>query len=1299
MNTRHVLHRDIESRSTLDLTEVGAWRYASDPNTGVWCIAYAVNDAPAQIWIPGQPIPEEFGVAAHDADWLIVAHNDAFERAVEELILAPRYGWPIVPIQQHVCTMAMALASALPGSLDGAAEALNSPFRKDAEGQRLMRKMARPRKPRAGEDPNGLYWHDEPENQTRLQQYCMRDTDAERWLYQHVSPLTDSEQALWALDAVVNQRGFHTDGALLEAASRIAATASQAVQEELARITAGALTSTDQVAALLAWLAEHGCEVNNLRKPTLRHALRRRELDPVARRVIELRLGAAHAAAAKIDTLLAWRDIDGRVRGTLRYHGAGTGRWTGHGPQPQNFKRDSDGIDAKLAAIATGDLAYVAEHYSQPLEVVGDIARAMICATPGHRLLIGDFSGIESRVLAWVSGQQSKLEQWAKFDRTGDPKDEPYYLLGRSCGRPEESARSIGKTADLAFGYMGGPGAWDRLAPDDDTSTQDDKRRYQKTWRRLHPQAVQFWGGINRAAICAVRKPGTAFNCRRLTAISDGKTFLQISLPSGRSLSYPSPRLATDKFSNAMVMFKDNAAGKWIDCRYGQGAYGGLWTENIVQAIARDLLAAAMMLLEAAGYHIVLHVHDEIVCEAQIEFGSTQEFRNLITTLPGWAAGLPIAAKVRNGERFSKSEKPAPAPTPQTDYHDEINAGLKREGIEPINWAASSARCPDSGGPEITHQRPFVSVEPEAKHDPSVEISENSNDSENLDTTDASPKTNGARHAGNRFDADEDGYKSGEAPRGAATGRYIYKDAQGLLFMRVIRTSSKSFPTQHWQNGRWVNGWPPGPVIPYRLPELLAAPVSEPVWICEGEKDTDNVAALGLIATTNPGGAKVFQPELAQWFKGKELAYVLEDNDDAGREHTRKVLATLHGIVPSITVIAFPELPDKGDVSDWFDAGGNLKLLLARAEQARQRAKTSRAYVTSNLSTVKPRAVRWVWPGHLARGGLELIAGTPEIGKSQIHCQYIACATTGRDWPNGVPGIIPCRVVLLTAEDTIEDTLVPRLKAAKADLKLIEELKAIRRNNRDEMFLLGEDLDTLEQMIRDFGDVGLVTIDPITAYMGHAKHFDSHRATDVRSQLSPLKKLAEQTGVAFSAITHPPKNASPRALDHFIGSQAFIAAARIGHLCVAEMEEGENGAKRETGRRFFTNPKINIEARQPTLIYQIDVVDIGFDEDSGMVIKAPVVRWEGESELTAEEALAASRPTKGNKAPSAKDFLADILISGPVLQTTIVERGAERGFSYTQLWRAKAALGVEDFKEKGVQQGPSYWALPQHVPR
>src|SRR5262249_5986335 len=145
-----------------------------------------------------------------------------------------------------------------------------------------------------------------------------------------------------------------------------------------------------------------------------------------------------------------------------------------------------------------------------------------------------------------------------------------------------------------------------------------------------------------------------------------------ITLPSGRALSYPSPRLATGKFGDTIVMFKDNAGGKFVDCRFGQGAYGGLWAENIVQAGSRDLLAAAMQRLEAAGYHIVLHVHDEIVAEAPIEFGNLEEFTRLITALPDWAEGLPIAAKVRNGPRFAKSEKAAPKTVPPWEP-DEID--------------------------------------------------------------------------------------------------------------------------------------------------------------------------------------------------------------------------------------------------------------------------------------------------------------------------------------------------------------------------------------------------------------------------------------------------------------------------------------------------------------------------------------------------------------------------------------------------------------------------------------------------
>jgi DNA polymerase len=331
-----VLFRDIETRSVLNLEDAGAWRYAADRSTEIYCVGYAVDDDPAEIWSPGKAIPSVFIEAARSPDWIVVAHNDSFETAIEELLLRPRHDWPLVPLERHRCTMAMALASALPGKLGALAEVLDLPLRKDAEGARLMRQMARPRKTRPGEDPAKIYWLDDPARLTRLCAYCCRDVEIERELFRRLRPLADSEQTLWALDAKINRRGFATDGPLLEAASRVAAAAGQVAQHELRRITDGALTSTDQVAALQAWLAEHGCEVNDVRKLTLQRALQRKGLEPVVRRVIELRLGVAHAAAAKIDKLSAWRCADGRVRGTLRFHGGGTGRWAGHGPQPQN---------------------------------------------------------------------------------------------------------------------------------------------------------------------------------------------------------------------------------------------------------------------------------------------------------------------------------------------------------------------------------------------------------------------------------------------------------------------------------------------------------------------------------------------------------------------------------------------------------------------------------------------------------------------------------------------------------------------------------------------------------------------------------------------------------------------------------------------------------------------------------------------------------------------------------------------------------------------------------------------------
>jgi DNA polymerase len=1263
-----VLFRDVETRSVLRLEDAGVWRYAADPSTEIICVGYAVDDGPDQIWYPGQAIPPVFFEAARNPDWIVVAHNDSFETAIEERVLAPRHAWPIVPLERHRCTMAMALASALPGKLGAVAEVLDLPLRKDAEGARLMRQMARPRKARPGEDPAKIYFLDDPAHLARLKIYCCRDVEIVRELFRRLPPLTASEQALCTLDAKINRRGFATDGHLLEAASCVAVAASQAAREELRSITDGALKSTDQVTALQAWLAERGCEVKDVRKATLRHVLRRKELDPVVRRVVELRLCAAHAAAAKIDKLLAWRCADGRVRGTLRFHGAGTGRFTGHGPQPQNFKRDGDGVEKKCEAIATGDLAHVARLYPQPLEVVGDIARAMIRAAPGHYLIIGDFSGVESRITAWVSDQQSKLEQWAKFDHTRDPKDEPYYIIGRACGRPEATARAIGKTADLAFGFMGGPGAWDRLAPEDDTSSEDDKRRYQRIWRSMYPHTVQFWGGINRAAINAVDRPNTTITHKRFTLNYDG-TFLRIILPSGeRSLAYPFPRLATDKFGNAMVMFKDNAAGKWTDCHFGKGAYGGLWTENVVQAIARDLLAAAMRRLETAGYSIVLHVHDEIVAELPNGFGSVDEFQRIITTLPGWAGGLPIAAKVRKGPRFCKV-----ATEPETAQVVGDHAGETRDDERPDD-------------PVKDHNPADDGTEKEARR------------SNGQGRPDANQRQEGNDH-------NHDGYPHGERRTGRRLAVYLYRDhlknPHSKVEKWVARGAKRAqYPQSFWVGGHWVPEKPKGwQKIPYRLPEMLEVLAKHPnadVLIPEGEKDCDTLAALDFVATTNAEGATPLKakigkwtPELNKWFHGVRRLFILADHDDVGRAFAREKARALEGLVPDIRIVLFPDVPEGEDVTYWLKALGHTKEeLLARCEAAPRWGYSGSVLVRA--SDIVPRAMDWLWQGHLLRGSQELLTGVPGNGKSQIHCAFVAYVSTGSAWPDGCNGAPAANVIMLTAEDCLDQTIVPRLIAAGADRDRVFILKKIRKDNKERMFLLSEDLEELERTIVKTGDVRLITIDPITAYMGGK--LDSHRATDVRDQLGPLADLAERMDVALSAITHPPKHATQRAIDHFIGSQAFIAAARIGHMTIEEVSEDKYGNRVPTGRGLFTNAKNNVNRKMSTWAYRISEKQVA----SG--IKAAYVTWEEIIDITADQAIAAATPTKERGQQSnVIIFLLDILMNGPVPAKLIEERAAARNFSKDQLDRAKKKMRIAAFKETGKFDGQWLWALPQHA--
>jgi DNA polymerase len=647
-----ILHRDFESKSTVDLKKAGAWRYAVDPSTDVWCCAYAIDAEPVQLWIPGDPIPPAWIEAANDDNWIVTAHHDAFERRIEQHIMGPRYGWPIVPFKRHRCTMAAALAVALPAKLENAAAALQLTHRKSDSG--VMLQMAKPRKPRRGEDPNGIYWFDDEERRRQLYAYCRQDVEVERELHHRLPPLSPAEQELWLLDQIINDRGFHVDRALAEAARRIVSEEQVAINKQLAELTGGAASSIDQVQKIVAYVRNQGHQLGGLTKRSVSAVLAHNPSDDV-REILELRRTGARASVRKLDALFDRIDGDDRLRDTLQFHAAATGRWAGRGFQPQNLKKpEGKDIDAAINAVLTGDLESVRQ-LGAPLSVTGDISRSIICAAPGHVLIGADFSAIESRVLAWCTGEEWKLKAYRDFDRAGDDKLEPYCIaaskiLKRTVTKADEAGRAIGKICDLAFGYGGGLGAW-RNFDRSDAHTDADVERFKKSFRQTHAATVRFWHRLERAAHRAVRT-GQPTKFRMFSFTTEGGT-LFMALPSGRRLAYPEARVVAGRFEGTrQLQFKDNSGGRWGD----SDAWYGTLVENAVQAISRDILAAAMRRLEAAGYPIVLHVHDEIVAEVPEGHGDEAEFLEIMTARPDWAVGLPIAAKPWSGDRYAKTK-------------------------------------------------------------------------------------------------------------------------------------------------------------------------------------------------------------------------------------------------------------------------------------------------------------------------------------------------------------------------------------------------------------------------------------------------------------------------------------------------------------------------------------------------------------------------------------------------------------------------------------------------------------------
>jgi len=656
--TGPVVHVDFETFSECDLRSAGAYAYAAHPSTDILCMAWAIGDEEVNLWLPGEPFPFDLiglGVAAR-----LVAWNAPFERLIWRHVGQRRYRFPAVADEQWWCAAAQAAQMALPRDLDGAAAALGGAQQKDATGRRIMLQLSQPRKPTLN-DPR-TRWTPEmaPEKFGILYDYCRQDVRAERGIGERLYAISDSERRMFLLDQKINDRGVRIDRPLILAAKRIVEQTLGELDLELRQVTDGAVQATTQVAALTRWVNDQGVLCDSLASHAIEALLARPGLPWSVEKALLIRQEAAKSSTAKLDAMLTAAGADDRIRGSLLYYGAArTGRWAGRLHQPQNFPRGDEAIledvDGAVAAIATGNAGYVRAVYGSPMTVVSTCLRPMMIAAEGRDLMACDFANIEGRVLAWLAGEEWKLQAFREYDAGAGP-DLYKLTYSRSFGVPVAAVtkpqRQVGKVQELACGYQGWVGAFLTFAKLYRMQVDDaEAARLAGAWRDAHPGVRSLWGNLNDAAFKAVARPGTKHAVGPVAYLCQGD-FLWCRLPSGRVLAYCRPTIEKNDRGEDAVHFwgTDSYTKRW--CK--QSGYGGLWTENIVQAISRDLLAEAMLRLEEAGYPLVLTVHDELVAEVPHGFGSVAAMEAIAAELPPWARGLPVTAAGWRGRRYQK---------------------------------------------------------------------------------------------------------------------------------------------------------------------------------------------------------------------------------------------------------------------------------------------------------------------------------------------------------------------------------------------------------------------------------------------------------------------------------------------------------------------------------------------------------------------------------------------------------------------------------------------------------------------
>ena len=698
---------DIETFSATDLNTAGVYRYVEDPQFDILLLGYAFNDEPVHVVdLTGMSLERMPGLmdALTDPEITKCAWNANFERTC-----LARYTGRAMPPEQWEDTMITAAEMGLPLSLAAAGAALGLPEDKQKmqEGRRLIQQFSKPCRPsKANGMKTRLLPGDAPERWNLYREYNARDVETERAIRKALAgyPVADSERTLWCIDQRINDRGVMLDRAFAEHAAETDRQIKTDLKEEAARISG--LENPNSVAQIKRWIRERsGIEVKSLDKRVIGEVMDRLQEHPEIIRFLQIRRALAKTSTAKYARMLECVNDDDRIRGLSQFYGASrTGRWSGRNVQLQNLAKNNmpdEDLDLARQLVKSGD----GESFSllfDPAQALSELIRTSLIPRPGCRFVVSDFSAIEARVLAWLAGEQWRLDVFMGSGKIYEASAEQMFHLPPGSVKKGDPMRQKGKIAELALGYGGSVGALTTMGALDMGLTENELKPLVDSWRAANRRITALWWDVDKKVKNCIRygkrdsRPGGGWKSGRTykiyrdgyliekrRAVSEAQAkvqaryaenrlfedldryeavlenpaeilrmrmdgdFLRILLPSGREISFCRPKVNAE----GQISYDGQIqAGGWGRIE----TYGPKLVENIIQAISRDCLAESMKRLDAAGIPVVFHVHDEVICEVPEDGPRADDIAEIMSRPIIWAPGLPLKADAYEAEYYKK---------------------------------------------------------------------------------------------------------------------------------------------------------------------------------------------------------------------------------------------------------------------------------------------------------------------------------------------------------------------------------------------------------------------------------------------------------------------------------------------------------------------------------------------------------------------------------------------------------------------------------------------------------------------